>query len=138
MSAPLRDFLSFESDLALDQVLCDVVTRDAERVLEVSIYPAPAPEPMTLPPVVEFPKPEPEPVRVVLPRQLVRLKIDYVNSTPTIGEPCPCCARPLKYTTVSWPGGMRPAGSPEAAWFCSWCRQSYVYTYVATQTQKVS
>jgi len=126
VSAPLQEFLSVESDLELERIEVAIAVREAERALDAVEFPGPVEAPAP-PPLVEFPAPAP--IRTPLPRQLVRLKIDYVNITPTIGEPCPCCGRPLKYSTVTWPGGLRPAGDPESAWFCSWCRQFYVYSY---------
>lgn len=126
MSAPLQEFLSVESDLELERVEVAIAVREAERALDAVAFPVPIEAPAP-PPVVAFPTPV---LIAPQPRQLVRLKIDRANVTPTIGEPCPCCGRPLKYATVAWPGGMRPEGRPESAWFCSWCRQYYVYSYI--------
>jgi hypothetical protein len=123
VSARLEEFLSIESEIALDQVLTDVVTRAAQRVLEVSIYPAPAPEPMTVAPTT------PVPVAAAPHKtgKLVRLKIDREHVEHLAGEMCPGCGtQRLVRAIVLWPGGKRPMGGADVAWWCKWCRQYYV------------
>jgi hypothetical protein len=139
--APLIEFLSPASFVELQRAGIEVRAREEQLLAVQRLYavefPGPIAPPAPPPPIVLFPATPPLPP---MKQVLVRLKIDRVNfKKRPPGEPCPCCARPLIYTTIAWPGGERPEGKPESAWFCSWCRQSYVYTYVTTPAaQKVS
>lgn len=123
MSAPLVDFLNVESHIALDSVEADIVCTAAQRAVAVAIYPGPAPEPMTAPPA----PPEPPVVAQKMIRKLARLKIDHVHVARKSGEPCPTCQTVLRYSTIIYPGGVRPSNMPESGWHCGWCRQYYVY-----------
>jgi hypothetical protein len=119
MSARLGDFLSMESLTALEAA--SLVVHEAHR--EIEAVPAPPAAPL---PVIPFPVPDAQ----LKPLRLERLKIDRLNFSATMGEPCPTCGTILKYSTVVWPGGMRPQGMPESGWACSWCRQTYIYKEV--------
>lgn len=114
MGARLSDFLNADSIGALEQVRAVAPAQRKEI----------RPPPPQTPPLVYFPTTPPNGLR------LERLKIDRVHVSHRVGSPCPCCTRPLKYQTVIWPGGDRPPGGPESAWFCGWCRQYYVYMEV--------
>ena len=123
MSAPLQEFLSEDSRNAL--LLIDMAIGADEQLRHhiAVIYPGPMPEPMTLPP------PVPQPV-VVAPHKngkLVRLKIDREHVEHLAGDMCPGCdTQRLVRAIVLWPGGKRPAGGVDVAWWCKWCRQYYV------------
>lgn len=116
MGARLEEFLNEESIVALQRVRA--VAPPQRREIR------PPPVVQKGPPLVHFPTMVPNGLR------LERLKIDRAHVIHRAGAPCPCCMRPLKYQTVAWPGGDRPPDAPEAAWFCGWCRQYYVYREV--------
>jgi hypothetical protein len=136
VSAPLADFLSIESHLALDKIEAQIACHYAERALGVALFPGPAPEPMTTPPTL----PDPTVVTKMTVPKLVRLRIDYVHVARKSGEACPTCQTVLRYSTIIYPGGVRPSNMPESGWHCGRCRQYYVYQAepVAMAAEKAS
>ena len=135
MNARLEEFLDEDSAMALAEASVAVDVREADRAAVAVIFPGPAPEPMTAPPVVQFPDvPAAEPRR----RRLERLQIDYVHVARKTGEPCPTCARPLRFATVVYPDGVRPLAMPESGWRCEFCRQYYMYREVLDAAVKAS
>jgi hypothetical protein len=130
VSAPLREFLTEESDNELTKVAIAVALVEEIRLANAVAYPGPAPEPMTLPP---GPPPESEVETKVLaappPKKgvLARLKIDRTPVPPITGATCPGCnENRLIWAIVLWPGARRPSEGPDMTWWCRWCRQYYV------------
>lgn len=117
MHGKLSDFIGEAGQQALEAMVAAAASREASRI---SVE-RPKPSATLAAPLVIFPN------GASHGPHLERLRMEYEGQIRPVGEPCPSCERPLRYSTVVWPSGARPFGMPESAWHCGHCRQYYTY-----------